>query len=266
MKDRKAVDPIYYDFIFLMEEVRTELSGFVKTRDEGGQHISLTKLVESLNGVLPEKTRAAISLRNKLVEKNMGLVHKVARMQEQRSLDIDDLVQAGAIGCIRAIENYDPDRAAFSTYAMNWIRYYIQMAIQKAGVADRKKGTAPRRVHVSTSELCNSEAQGVNKRTRAGLKGSQLHISGNSETVGDTLRSDDIPADEQLMEHQGLSRLEQAIASLPVLEADVIRAKFYEKEPSDAIERRVIAGREAMRGKKIKALEKLRVALREEED
>lgn len=60
------------------------------------------------------------------VRANMGLVgHVLARMNLPRRLDRDDLDQVGAIGLLRAIRTYDPDRAAFSTYAVACIRTAI---------------------------------------------------------------------------------------------------------------------------------------------
>jgi DNA-directed RNA polymerase sigma subunit (sigma70/sigma32) len=38
-------------------------------------------------------------------------------------LDFDDLMQAGNLGIIRAIELYEPEKGfLFSTYASNWVK------------------------------------------------------------------------------------------------------------------------------------------------
>ncbi len=61
------------------------------------------------------------SLRDALVEQNLRLVHHVARKMARTlsvEVEVDDLVSAGTIGLINAIENFDPDRKlAFSTFA-----------------------------------------------------------------------------------------------------------------------------------------------------
>lgn len=59
--------------------------------------------------------------RSRLVEQNLPLVHHVAR-KLQRALpaeaDFNDLVSAGTLGLISAVESFDPSRGlAFSTYA-----------------------------------------------------------------------------------------------------------------------------------------------------
>ncbi|MFS8637303.1 MAG: FliA/WhiG family RNA polymerase sigma factor [Gemmatimonadota bacterium] len=61
------------------------------------------------------------AIRDALVEQNLRLVHHVARkMVNTLSVDVevDDLISAGTIGLINAIENFDPGRGlAFSTFA-----------------------------------------------------------------------------------------------------------------------------------------------------
>jgi RNA polymerase sigma factor (sigma-70 family) len=65
-----------------------------------------------------------LAARDVLVQRSLGLVRMVARryMLQCRTLDFDDLVLEGAMGVVRAIETFDPERAAFSTYAIWWIR------------------------------------------------------------------------------------------------------------------------------------------------
>lgn len=65
-----------------------------------------------------------------LVEQNLGLVRKLAASRKDSVLPLDDLVQAGTIGLMRAVQLYDPERAAFSTYACRWI-------LQAMGTAER---------------------------------------------------------------------------------------------------------------------------------
>ena len=51
-----------------------------------------------------------------LVEENAGLVRSIAYRFRDRGVEVDDLVQIGTIGMIKAIRSFSPDReVVFST-------------------------------------------------------------------------------------------------------------------------------------------------------
>jgi RNA polymerase primary sigma factor len=71
------------------------------------------------------------SAKQELVSSNMGLVHAVSRDFQRRpqykDLTLDELIQEGSLGLIRAAELFDPARnLRFSTYATIWIKGAIQ--------------------------------------------------------------------------------------------------------------------------------------------
>lgn len=69
--------------------------------------------------------------RRRLVEANMRLVINVAKNYRSPSFTLEDLVQEGAIGLLKAISKFDPARGyRFSTYAMFWIRQAIGRSIE----------------------------------------------------------------------------------------------------------------------------------------
>lgn len=69
---------------------------------------------------------------NELIEKNMGLVHKVCKRFRSRFTnnpvaDYEDLISLGIIGLLRAIEKYDPSYGTkFSTFAVPTIEGEIR--------------------------------------------------------------------------------------------------------------------------------------------
>ena len=67
--------------------------------------------------------------RNQLVYANCGLVLAQVRRYTNRGLDLPDLIQEGLIGLMRALETFDPQKAAFSTYATWWIYHGIIRAL-----------------------------------------------------------------------------------------------------------------------------------------
>lgn len=71
--------------------------------------------------------------RRQLVEGNLRLVFAVARRYRGRGVPLADLVQEGTIGLSQAVARFDPDHgAAFSTYAVWWIRRAMLDAIAAA--------------------------------------------------------------------------------------------------------------------------------------
>lgn len=69
--------------------------------------------------------------RQTLATCNLALVISVAKKYADRGARMDDLVQEGNIGLLKAIEHYDPKKGTrFATYAVWWIRAYIQRYLQ----------------------------------------------------------------------------------------------------------------------------------------
>ncbi len=68
--------------------------------------------------------------RRRFVESNQRLILSVARRYREHGIDLEDLVQEGNLGLLRAIERFEPERGLrFSTYAIWWIKQAIQRAL-----------------------------------------------------------------------------------------------------------------------------------------
>jgi RNA polymerase primary sigma factor len=77
--------------------------------------------------------RGDLEAKQQMIERNLGLVVALARRYTGRGLPLDDLVQEGSIGLVRAVEKFDHRRGhKFSTYAVWWIRGSLIDALSAA--------------------------------------------------------------------------------------------------------------------------------------
>ena len=68
--------------------------------------------------------------RDKLIRANLRLVISIAKAYSNRGMALEDLIQEGNIGLMKAIEKYEYQRGyKFSTYATWWIRQAVTRAI-----------------------------------------------------------------------------------------------------------------------------------------
>jgi RNA polymerase primary sigma factor len=72
--------------------------------------------------------------RDRMIRANLRLVVKIARAYCRRGLELQDLIEEGNLGLLRAVQKFDPARnTRFSTYASFWIKQAIRRALLRAG-------------------------------------------------------------------------------------------------------------------------------------
>jgi RNA polymerase primary sigma factor len=126
--------------------------------------------------------RGDLKAKETMIERNLGLVHAVARNFRGSGVPFADLVQEGTIGLVRAVELFDHRRGLkFSTYAVSWIRHSIRDAIAGSNVI-----RIPARANRQLAAVWRAEAE-LERLTRR--RPSDAEIAGLTELSVPTVRS-----------------------------------------------------------------------------
>jgi len=81
-------------------------------------------------GVIKQIFNEFTEAKNKLIESNLKLVVSIAKKYTGRGLSLEDLIQEGNIGLMKAIDKFEYKRGfKFSTYSTWWIRQSISRAL-----------------------------------------------------------------------------------------------------------------------------------------
>jgi RNA polymerase primary sigma factor len=71
-----------------------------------------------------------MSARDRMIRANLRLVVNIARGYVGKGLSLQDLIEEGNLGLLRAVEGFDPNVGTrFSTYASYWIKQSIKRAL-----------------------------------------------------------------------------------------------------------------------------------------
>lgn len=110
------------------EEITIRSGGVAPSRSAWALEAGMTQ--RQLQRFLHQAERG----RSRMVVANLRLVISLARRYPHRPGELEDLIQEGTIGLIKAVERFDPSRGyRFSTYATWWIREGIGSALINRG-------------------------------------------------------------------------------------------------------------------------------------
>jgi RNA polymerase primary sigma factor len=186
-----------------------------------------------------------------MVKANLRLVVNIARGYLGKGLGLEDLIEEGNLGLMRAVEGFDGMMdTRFSTYASYWIKQSIRRAVMNNGkpirlpaymvsllskwrrattvLADRL-GRAPTHEEVGKALRLSKKKMGiVAKAIRVNnLTPHSENSDDNGPALDDVLTDDRSKGPEtQLIEADDLDRIFEHLSALEDREATVIRMRF----------------------------------------
>jgi len=190
------------------------------------------------------------AIREKLVDQYIGLVEFLARRFRNRGEPLEDLVQVGTIGLLKAIDRFDLEREVeFSTYATPTIVGELKRHFRDKGWAVR----VPRRLqelHLELTKVISSlgqelgrsptvpeiaESAGISEETV--LEGMEIAHAYSFTSLDAPIDSDDAESssfadqmgseDEQLENLEYRASLAPEMARLPERERKILYLRFY---------------------------------------
>ncbi|WP_448903957.1 sigma-70 family RNA polymerase sigma factor [Eubacterium sp.] len=181
------------------------------------------------------------SRRDKMIEDNIGLVHSIAKRFKGRGEDYDDLYQAGCVGLIKAVDNFDESKGfLFSTYAVPVIMGEIRRLFRDGGAVKVSRSLKEKSIKVQAirekfikkelreptvselSELCGIETEELSEVLN--VINPVVSLSCTTEDGDETI---DIPVDDTDKLFDRLS-VHHAIKDLSNDELLLIKFRFYE--------------------------------------
>ena len=230
--------------------------------------------------------------RDHMVKANLRLVVNIARGYLGKGLSLEDLIEEGNLGLMRAVEGFDGlMETRFSTYASYWIKQSIRRAVMNNGKPIRlpaymvsllskwKRAAAvlgDRLGRTATPEEIG-KALRLSKR-KIGIVAKAIQVNNltphneNAQDEGPAL--DDVLTDDhckspedELIDSDDLDRVFMHIHELDEREATVIRMRFgldaYDAMTLREVGENLGLTRERVRQLEHQALEKLMIACRE---
>jgi RNA polymerase primary sigma factor len=191
-----------------------------------------------------------LGARDRMVRANLRLVVNISRSYTGKGLPLQDLIEEGNLGLLRAVEGFDPDmNTRFSTYASYWIKQSIKRALINSGKTIRipaymvelltkwRRATAvleDRLGRPPTQDEVARELELPRKKLSIVRKAIQLYNSTpqtDDDEAGWTMS--DMVADErtkgpadELLDHDNLKHVYRMLDEMDPREATILRMRF----------------------------------------
>jgi RNA polymerase primary sigma factor len=225
--------------------VQTPLETYLKEINETAL-LTAQEEVELSNAISAGDAAA----RDRMVRANLRLVVNIARAYTSKGLPLQDLIEEGNLGVLRAVEGFDPTMGTrFSTYASYWIKQSIKRALVNSAKTIRipaymvellskwRKATAKLGDELGrtpTPEEVAAELGLPTKKLKIVKKAIQLYNSNpqtdqpdGTWTLGEVVPDDRSKSpDDELMDSDNLRHVFEMLDSMDQREATILRMRF----------------------------------------
>lgn len=230
-----------------------------------------------------------VKARDRMVRANLRLVVNIARGYTGKGLTLQDLIEEGNLGLLRAVEGFDPAMGTrFSTYASYWIKQSIKRALINSAKTIRipaymvellskwrractrlteELGRTPTPEEVArVLGLPRKKLPIIKKAIKIYNLTPQTDQGDTGWTLGEMVMDERVRTpDEELMEHDNLAQVLRRLETLDPREATVLKMRFglEDNQPRTLKEIGEALGltRERVRQIETEALNKLAAAL-----
>ncbi len=182
-----------------------------------------------------------VNNREEYIVSNIALVHSIANRFRGRGIEYDDLFQAGCLGLVKAVDNYDESKGfAFSTYAVPVVMGEIRRLFRDGGSIKVSRSLKDKALRVKAkqsdfeskyfreptiselSEICGIDIGELNEILEIMEPVRSLSIF-----YDETNEETDIPVDDTDKLFDSLS-INEAMLKLNDLEQIIIKLRYFE--------------------------------------